>query len=199
MPIWHIWHILFLAYPFLFSLIDYNLRKYYNLYPLVSEKLRAKKGKDTSHPPSCILNNLWRHNIVKFFRWIRIEFQYRTTFKFQFVFTWEIELRIERSRWIKISLRIETRFRFMYRQSYFSGDFSTYTLKYVNKTSYFPNNLYFGHNERRFYSDFYTAVKFRFKFTWFRIDISFRIECSIRNEKWNELDPEWVATQSGFM
>ena len=27
----------------------------------------------------------------------------------------------------------------------------------------------------------------------------FRIECSIRNEKWNELDPELVATQSGFM
>ena len=61
----------------------------------------------------------------------------------------------------------------------FSGDFSTYTLKYVNKTYHFANNLYFGHNDR--------------------IDISFRIECSIRNEKWNELDPVWVATQSGFM
>ena len=55
---------------------------------------------------------------------------------------------------MKISFRIETRFRSMYRQSYFSGDFSTYTLKYANKTSYFPNNLYFGHNERRFHSEF---------------------------------------------
>ena len=36
------------------------------------------------------------------------------------VFTWEIELRIERSRRTNISFRIETRFRFMYRQSYFS-------------------------------------------------------------------------------
>ena len=77
---------------------------------------------------------------------------------------------------------------FMHRQCYFSGDFSTYTLKYVNETSHFANNLYFAHNERRFYSDFYSRVKFQFKFTWFRIDISFRIECSIRNEKWNELD-----------
>ena len=81
----------------------------------------------------------------------------------------------------------------------FSGDFSTYTLKYVNKTSHFANNLYFGHNERRFHPEFHSRVKFRSKFTWFRIDISFRIECSIRNEKWNELDPVWVATQSGFM
>ena len=47
---------------------------------------------------------------------------------------------------MKISLRIETRFRFMYQQSYFSGDFSTYTPKYVDKTSHFANNLYFGHN-----------------------------------------------------
>ena len=39
------------------------------------------------------------------------------------VFTWEIEWRIERSRRMKISFRIETRFRFMYRQSYFPGDF----------------------------------------------------------------------------
>ena len=52
------------------------------------------------------------------------------------MFTWETELRIERS-------RIETRFRFMYHQSYFSRDFSTYTLKYVNKTFHFANNLYF--------------------------------------------------------
>ena len=100
---------------------------------------------------------------------------------------------------MKISFRIETHFRFMYQQSYFSGDFSTCTLKYVNKTSHFANNLYFGHNERRFYSDFHSGVKFQFKFTWFRIDISFRIEYSIRNEKWNELDPKWVATQSGFI
>ena len=69
------------------------------------------------------------------------------------------------------------------------------TLKYVNKTSHFANNLYFGHNERRFYSEFLSRVKFRSKFTWFRTDISFRIECSIWNGKWNELDPEWVATQ----
>ena len=129
----------------------------------------------------------------------RIEFQSRTTLKFQFVFTWKVELRIERLRRMKVSFRIETRFRFMYRQSYFSGDFSTYTLKYVNKTSYFPNNLFFGHSERRFHSEFHSRVKFPSKSTCFRIDISFRIECSIRNEKWNELDPELVATQSGFM
>ena len=74
-----------------------------------------------------------------------------------------------------------------------------YTLKYVNKTSNFPNNFYFGHSERRFYSEFHSRVKFRSKFTWFRMDISFRIECWIRKEKWNEFGPEWVATQSGFM
>ena len=86
----------------------------------------------------------------------------------------------------------------MYGQSYFSGDFTTHALKYVNKTSDFANNLYFGRNKRRFHSEFYSRVKFRSTFTRFRIDISFRIECSIRNEKWNELDPEGVATQSGF-
>ena len=102
----------------------------------------------------------------------------------QFVFTWEIELRIERSQRMKILFRIETRFRFMYQQSYFSGDFSTYTLKYVNKTSHFANNLFFSHDERRFHSEFHSRVKFRSKFTCFRIDISFR------NEKWNELGPE---------
>ena len=105
------------------------------------------------------------------------------TLQTQFVFTWEIELRIENSRRMKISYRIETRFRFMYRQSYFPGDFSTYTPKlYVNKTSYFPNNLYFGYNERRFHSEFHSRVKFRSKFTRFRIDISFRIESSIRKK-----------------
>ena len=86
-----------------------------------------------------------------------VEFQSSTTLHTQFAFTWEIELRI--------SFRIETRFRFMYQQSYFSGDFSTYTLKHVNKTSYFANNLYFGHNERRFHSEFHSRVKFRSKFT----------------------------------
>ena len=38
-------------------------------------------------------------------------------------------------------------------------DFSTYTLKYVNKTSHFASNLYFGHNERRFHSEFHSRVK----------------------------------------
>ena len=71
----------------------------------------------------------------------------------------------ERSRRMKISFRIETRFRFMYRQSYFPGDFSSYTLKYVNKTSNFANNLYFGHNERLFHSEFHSRVKFQSKFT----------------------------------
>ena len=81
------------------------------------------------------------------------------------VFTWEIELRIERARRIKISFGVETRFRFMHRQSYFSGYFNIHTLNYVNKTSDFANNLYFGHNERRFHSEFYSRVKFRSKFT----------------------------------
>ena len=81
-------------------------------------------------------------------------------------------------------------------QSYFSGDFSTYTPKYVDKTSHFANNLYFSYNERRFHSEYHSRVKFRSKSTWFLIDISFWIEWLIRNEKWNELDPEWVATQS---
>ena len=71
----------------------------------------------------------------------------------------------ERSRRMKISFQIETRFRFMYQQSYFSGDFSTYAPKYVDKTSHFANNLYLGHNERRFHSEFHSRVKFRFKFT----------------------------------
>ena len=128
-----------------------------------------------------------------------LSFNPERRFKLKSCLQGEIELRIERSRRTKISFRVETRFRFMYQQSYFSGDFSIYTPKYVNKTSHFANNLYFGHNERRFHCEFHWRVKFRSKFTWFRIDISFRIECSIRNEKWNELDPEWVATQSGFM
>ena len=55
---------------------------------------------------------------------------------------------------MKISFRIETHFRFMHQKSYFSADFSTYTLKYVNKTFHFVNYLYFGHNERRFHSEF---------------------------------------------
>ena len=46
-------------------------------------------------------------------------------------------------------------------QRYFFGDFSTYTFKYVNKTSHFVNNLYFGHNKRRFHS----RVKSRSMFT----------------------------------
>ena len=58
---------------------------------------------------------------------------------------------------IKISFRIETRSRFMYRPAFFFGYFSTYT------TSHFENNLYFGHNERRFYSEFHSRVKSRLK------------------------------------
>ena len=113
------------------------------------------------------------------------------------MFTWEIELRIERSQGMKISFRIETRFRFMYQQSYFSGDFSTCTLKYVNKTSHFANNLYFGHNERRFYSDFHSGVKFQFKSHDSESTFSFRSSIqsgmkngmnSIRNEL--QLNPD---------
>ena len=107
-------------------------------------------------------------------------------------------IRVYMGDWVedwKIARRIKISFRISCANDYFSGDFSTNTPKYVDKTSHFPNNLYFGHNERRFHSEFRSRVKFRSKFTWFRIDISFRIECSIRNEKWNELDPEWVATQ----
>ena len=48
----------------------------------------------------------------------------------------------------------------MCRQSCFPGDFSTYTFKYVNKTSYFPNDQYFGHNKRRFNSEFHSRVEF---------------------------------------
>ena len=182
-----------------------------------------------------------------------------------------VQLRTERLQSMKISFRIQIRFRFMYQQSYFPGDFSTYTLKYVNKTSHFANNLYFGHNERRFHSEFiqewnfdpslhdsestfhsghskgmnsralhwilcarafrithvsiFSASQLRFlanrNLNWLVATsklhkhrgtcytaewpycpfatLWFRIECSIRNEKWNELDPEWVATQSGFM
>ena len=76
-------------------------------------------------------------------------------------------------------------------QSYFSGDFSTYTPRNVDKTSHFANNLYLGHNERRFHSKFQSRVKFRSKFTWYRIDISFRIE--LFNPEWKM---EW--TQSGI-
>ena len=61
---------------------------------------------------------------------------------------------------------------------------------YVNKTSHFANNHYFGHNERRFHSEFHSRVKFRPKFTWLRIDISFRMECSIRNE----IKMEWARS-----
>ena len=30
----------------------------------------------------------------------------------------------------------------------------------MNKTSHFANNLYFGHNERRFHYEFHSRVKF---------------------------------------
>ena len=56
--------------------------------------------------------------------------------------------------------QLSYKLRFMYGQSYFSGDLTTHTLKYVNKTSDFANNLYFSHNERRFHSEFYSRVKF---------------------------------------
>ena len=80
-------------------------------------------------------------------------------------------------------------FRFMYWQSYFSGDFSTYTLKYVNKTSYFPNNLYFGHSERRLHSEFHSRVKFRSKFTRSSVQSGMKNRMnSIRNEL--QLNPD---------
>ena len=41
---------------------------------------------------------------------MRIEFQSQMTLQTQFVFTWEIVLRIERSRRMKISFRVVTRF-----------------------------------------------------------------------------------------
>ena len=47
----------------------------------------------------------------------------------------------------------------MRRQSYYSGDFSTYAFKYVNKTFHFAKNPYFGHNERRFRSNIHSGVK----------------------------------------
>ena len=87
----------------------------------------------------------------------------------------------------------------LYRPSSFFGDFGTYRFKYVSETSRIANSLYFGDNERWFYSEFHSWVKSLSNYTWFWIDISFRIECSIRNEKWNELNPEWVATHFGFM
>ena len=46
----------------------------------------------------------------------------------------------------------------MYRPSYDFADFNTF--KDVNETSHFTNNLYFGHNERRFHSEFNSRVKF---------------------------------------
>ena len=80
------------------------------------------------------------------------------TLQIHCVFTSDTEFRNERSRRIKILFRIETRFRFMYRPFYFFGDFSTYTFKFVNETSHNANNLYFGHNERRFHSEFQSRV-----------------------------------------
>ena len=74
---------------------------------------------------------------------------------------------------MKISFRIETRFRFMYQQSYFPGDFSTYELKYVNKNFSTIMNV-----------DYVPSFIQEWNFD------SFRIECSIRNETWNELDPK---------
>ena len=71
-----------------------------------------------------------------------------------------IESRIERSRRTKISFRIETRFRFMYRQSYFSGDFSTYTLKYVNKL-HILQTIFIS----AIMNEFHSRMKFRSKFT----------------------------------
>lgn len=41
----------------------------------------------------------------------------------------------------------------------------------------------------RFHCKFHYRVKSRSKFTRFWIDISFKIECPIRNEQWNELNP----------
>ena len=98
------------------------------------------------------------------------------------MFTWEIELRIERSRRMKISFGLKLVSDSCTNYLIFRRFWHLYTLKYVNKTSHFANNLYFSHNERRFHSEFHSRVEFRFKFTWFLIDISFRIECSIRNK-----------------
>ena len=83
---------------------------------------------------------------------------------------------------MKISFPIENRFRFMYRPSYFFGDFNSYKFKYENETSHFVNSLYFDHNERRFHFEFYCRIKCSSKLTGIRIDISFGIECLIRNE-----------------
>ena len=81
----------------------------------------------------------------------------------------------------------------MYQQSYFSGDFSTYTLKYVNKTSHFANNLYFSHNERPFYPEFHPGVKFRSK-SLHDSESTFHTGSSVQsgmkngmNSIWNEL------------
>ena len=41
----------------------------------------------------------------------------------------------------------------------FSGNFSTYTHKYVNKTSHFASNHCFGHNERQFHCEFQISIK----------------------------------------
>ena len=106
--------------------------------------------------------------------------------------------------------------------SYFSGDFTTYTLKYVNKTSHFANNLYFGHNEHRFHSEFHSIQVYmipnrhfipdrmfnpEWKMEWTRSGVScnsIRIYVNKYNSIPHDLNRNWMSsigieTQSGFM
>lgn len=83
----------------------------------------------------------------------------------------------------------------MYRQSYFFGDFSTYTFKYVIETSHFANNLYFNHNERRFYFEFHsTQIEISIQLSLHDYESTFLFGSSAgsgmkdgTNSTWNEL------------
>ena len=118
--------------------------------------------------------------------------QRRPEIRDEFVFTWETELRIERSRRMKISFRIEARFRFMYQQSYFSVILALIHLNTWIKFPILQTIFISAIMNIDFISSFIQEWNFDPSLQWFRIDIAFR-NCSIRNKKCNEIDPEWVA------
>ena len=105
---------------------------------------------------------------------------------------------------MKISFRIETRFRFMYQQFYFSGDFSTYTFNTWIKLPILQTIFITAIMNVDFIPSF--IQEWNFNPSLHDSESTFHSGSSVQsgmkngmNSIRNELDPEWVATQSGFM
>ena len=128
----------------------------------------------------------------------RLTFNPKWHNQIQSVFTWEIELRTVRSRRMKISSPIETRFRFMYRPSYFSVILALVRLSMWTKLLFLQTIVIVSAIMN---VDFIPSFipEWNLGPSLHDSESKFRFGTKIRNEKWNELDLEWVVTQSGFM